>query len=126
MSTIILIEDNELNARMAEKLLRHAGHDVLLAEDGETGLELASQTLPDLILIDLGLPDLDGQTVVALLRQQVSLQGVPLIAFTAWPEATAAQMARAYGCHGVIIKPINTRTFADEVTAFMTAASAGS
>jgi two-component system cell cycle response regulator DivK len=69
--------------------------------------------------VDLGLPDIDGQTVVAMMRQQPDLEGVPLIAFTAWPEDTAHAMAQAYGCDGVILKPIDTRAFAQQVEAFL-------
>lgn len=121
MSTIIVIEDNRQNARLAQKILERADHKVLLAEDGESGLMLALETTPDLILADLGLPDMDGQTVVALLRQQAHLVDVPIIAFTAWPEATAEKMAQAYGCTGIITKPIKTRTFADDISTFLTA-----
>jgi two-component system cell cycle response regulator DivK len=74
---------------------------------------------PDLVLIDLGLPDIDGQTIVAMLKQETELVKAPLIAFTAYPESTAHEMAKAYGCDGVITKPINTRTFADQVSAFL-------
>lgn len=120
MSHIVVIEDNELNARMAKKLLTKAGYDVTLAEDGETGLTSVFETKPDLVLIDLGLPDIDGQTVIGLIRQQVSLAGMPIIAFTAWPPDQAHDMARRYGCDGVITKPINTRSFAQEIAAFLT------
>lgn len=119
MSFIVIIEDNAQNARMAAKLLRVRGHKVMVAEDGEMGLTTVFENQPDLVLIDLGLPDIDGQTVVALLRQQQNLQMVSLIAFTAWPPDTAFSMAKAYGCDGVITKPINTRTFADQVEAFI-------
>ena len=119
MTSVVLIEDNEQNARLAQKLLKHAGYEVHLAPDGETGLELLQDVVSDLVLVDLGLPDMDGQTVVALLSQQPSLADVPIIAFTAWPEATAGQMALAYGCHGVITKPVNTRTFVDQIAAFI-------
>ncbi|MBC8098405.1 MAG: response regulator [Armatimonadetes bacterium] len=119
MALIVVVEDNAQNARMAAKLLRNAGHQVLVAEDGEIGLTTVFEHQPDLVLIDLGLPDLDGQTVIALIRQQPTLQKTPLIAFTAWPIDTAQTMAQAYGCDGVITKPINTRTFAAQVEAFM-------
>ncbi|MEO8610626.1 MAG: response regulator [Chloroflexota bacterium] len=119
MTQIVVIEDNPQNARMAEKLLKHAGHEVTLAEDGESGLTTVLEIMPDLVLIDLGLPDVDGQTVVAMMRQQSNLDQMPIIAFTAWPEATAAEMARAYGCDGVINKPIDTRQFASQVEAFL-------
>jgi len=119
MALIVVIEDNEQNARMAAKLLRRAEHKVLVAEDGETGLTTVFENSPDLVLIDLGLPDIDGQTVISLIRQQDGIKDVPIIAFTAWPEATAHSMAEAYGCDGVITKPIDTRAFADQIEAFM-------
>ncbi|MDZ4765088.1 MAG: response regulator [Chloroflexota bacterium] len=119
MSLIIIIEDNLPNARLADKVLSRAGHQVVLAQDGEAGLMKVMEMHPDLVLVDLGLPDMDGQTVVALLRQQTELDHIPILAFTAWPEHAAQEMARAYGCDGVIIKPIDTRTFADEVGAYL-------
>ncbi len=118
---IVVIEDNPQNARMATKLLRIAGFKVMVAEDGEEGLTTVFENNPDLALIDLGLPDIDGQTVVALIRQQPELNTMPVVAFTAWPEDTAHQMASNYGCDGVITKPINTRTFADQVASFLNA-----
>ncbi|MFW5696354.1 MAG: response regulator [Phototrophicaceae bacterium] len=124
MSSIVIIEDNEQNARMAAKLLRRANYEVVIAEDGETGLTTVFEERPDLVLIDLGLPDIDGQTVIALIRQQPELEHIPIIAFTAWPEATAHDMARAYGCDGVITKPIDTRQFADQVAGFIASARA--
>jgi CheY-like chemotaxis protein len=119
MPLIVVIEDNPQNARMVVKLLRRAEYEVITAEDGETGLTAVFENKPDLVLIDLGLPDIDGQTVVALLRQQPDLMHIPIIAFTAWPEETAHSMASAYGCDGVIIKPIDTRAFANQVENFL-------
>lgn len=121
MSHILIIEDHPDNARLAEKLLTRAGHHVTIAEDGETGLQKVSEEHPELILIDLGLPDVDGQTIAALIRRNPQMKDVKLIAFTAWPEERARQMARAYGCNGVIIKPIDTRRFAAQVNAFLSA-----
>lgn len=119
MSHIVIVEDNVDSARLASKLLRAAGHEITTAEDGEGGLTAIFAIQPDLVLIDLGLPDIDGQTVIALLRQEANLQNTRIIAFTAWPENSAHQMAQAYGCDGVITKPINTRTFADQIQAFI-------
>jgi two-component system cell cycle response regulator DivK len=118
---IVVIEDNVHSAKLAQKLLKRAGYEVALAEDGESGYDTVVEQNPDLVLIDLGLPDLDGQTVVGLLRQQPTLEETPIIAFTAWPQDTAHEMAAAYGCDGVITKPIDTRSFADEIAAFMKA-----
>ena len=119
MTLIVVIEDNEQNARMVDKLLRRAGYKVVVAEDGEMGLTAVFEQNPDLVLIDLGLPDIDGQTVVALIRQQEHLSHIPVIAFTAWPEETAHSMAQAYGCDGVIVKPIDTRAFANQIADYL-------
>jgi two-component system cell cycle response regulator DivK len=119
MTRIVIIEDNPQNARMADKLLRNAGHEVAVAEDGESGLAAVMAYQPELVLVDLGLPDIDGQTIVAMMRQQPELDGMAIIAFTAWPGETAQEMARAYGCDGVIIKPIDTRAFAAQVSDYL-------
>lgn len=119
MENIVIIEDNVQNARLAQKVLKRAGYTVHLAENGEDGLNMVFRIKPEIVLVDLGLPDLDGQTVVSLIRQEKALQGTLVIAFTAWPEATAHQMATAYGCDGVITKPIDTRTLAEQVAAFV-------
>lgn len=119
MSRILIIEDNPQNARMAKKLLEHAGHQVITADDGEGGMMKVMELQPDAVLIDLGLPDIDGQTLVAMLRQQPDLSQMSIIAFTAWPEGSAHEMARAYGCDGIITKPIDTRAFAGQVAGYL-------
>jgi CheY-like chemotaxis protein len=116
---VVVIEDNPQSARLVAKLLERAGIEVTLTETGESGLEAVFEQHPDLALVDLGLPDLDGQTVVALLRQQPGYETMRVIAFTAWPQETAEEMARAYGCDGVINKPIDTRTFADQIKNYL-------
>src|SRR5262245_4970653 len=110
MSHIVVIEDNAQSARLVDKLLRRNGHVIESFATGEAGLTRIFEAAPDLVLIDLGLPDIDGQTVIALLRQQPALAHTKLVAFTAWPPETARNIANAYGCDGVITKPINTRT----------------
>src|SRR5215510_13630704 len=109
MGRIVVIEDNETSARLVVKLLKHAGHIIEPAEDGEMGLAKVMETIPDLVLVDLGLPDIDGQTIVGMMRQIPELQNMLIIAFTAWPEEQAMEMAKAYNCDGVITKPIDTR-----------------
>jgi two-component system cell cycle response regulator DivK len=76
-------------------------------------------TAPDLILLDMGLPDLDGQTVAGLIKGSTLLADIPLVAVTAWPQDVAADMAKAYGCDGYLSKPISARQFADQVTRFL-------
>lgn len=119
MSRILIVEDNAQNARLAERILRRAGHEVVVAPDGERGLLSVFDAPPDLVLMDLGLPDLDGQTVVGLLRQRPNLRHLPILAFTAWPEGAAQEMALAYGFTGLISKPINTRVFARQVAQYL-------
>ena len=118
MSQIVIIEDNAQNARLAARILRRAGNKVTVAESGEIGLNLILETPPDVVLVDLGLPDIDGQTVVGLLRQYDQFKSLPIIAFTAWPEESVRSMANAYGCDGVITKPIDTRRFAEQVAGY--------
>jgi two-component system, cell cycle response regulator DivK len=119
MAHIIVIEDNAQTARMVAKLLRMYGHTVDSFQTGEEGMLKIIDAPPDLILIDLGLPDIDGQTVIAILRQQCDLTATPVIAFTAWTPSVAREMAKAYGCDGVITKPIDTRTFTRHIEAFL-------
>jgi two-component system cell cycle response regulator DivK len=116
---ILLIEDDDWGARLMTRLLEAASCRVARAADGQTGLHMAVEHQPDLILVDLGLPDVDGQTIIARLRQLESLKDIPLIAVTAWPTETARPMALAYGCDGYIAKPINTRKFSQQVTAYL-------
>ncbi len=119
MVSIVVIEDEPQSARLVQIVLKRAGFEVIWAEDGEGGITCTMNRIPDLVLVDLGLPDMDGQTVVAMLRQQPGMATTPIVAFTAWPIDTATEMAEAYGCDGVISKPIDTRTFAQEVSSYL-------
>ena len=119
MANIIVIEDNVQSSRMISRLLRKAGHNVVVADTGEGGLLAVFESLPDLVLIDLGLPDIDGQTVIAVLRQQPASAKIPVIAFTACPEATANKIATAYGCNGLITKPVDTQTVVSQIEHFL-------
>ncbi len=119
MKTILQIEDNLANKLLIERVLEPHPYRLLHAADGETGVSLALEEKPDLILMDMGLPDIDGQTIVTLLKQIPDLQNVPIVAVTAWPADTAEQMARRYGCDGCITKPIDIRQFPAQIAAFL-------
>lgn len=121
-SKVLVVEDNKQNALLMRRVLEARNYQVIHADDGESGLKAAIEEIPDLILVDLGLPDIDGQTLVAFLKRTPELKDVPIIAVTAWPEDTAREMARAYGCDGFISKPINTRTFPDQIAEFISGA----
>lgn len=119
MKTILLIEDYADSARLVLRTLEPHGYRLLHAVDGESGLLMAMEEHPDLILLDLGLPDVEGQTLAALLKGLPDLAQVPLIAVTAWPPDTAEQMAKAYGCDGYISKPISPREFPLQIANYL-------
>ncbi len=119
MKTILQIEDNEANRILAERVLERFDYRLLHAADGESGVALAIEEKPDLILVDMGLPDIDGQTVVTLMRQIPELNQVPIVAITAWPRDVAEEMAQRYGCDGCIVKPIDVRHFPAQIAHFL-------
>jgi CheY-like chemotaxis protein len=119
MPKVLIIDDNVDHIRMTSRVLARKGYQVLTAADGETGLDVAISDRPDVILLDLGLPDVDGQTLVGWLRREPELQGVPIVAVTAWPDDVAAQMVAAYGFDGYISKPIQFALLSDQVAAYL-------
>jgi CheY-like chemotaxis protein len=120
MTKILIVEDMPDNAELARRIMSARGHDVFHAVDAETGLDMALADPPDLILLDLGLPDHDGLTLAGWFRAEETLRAVPIIAFTAWPAETAKHMAETYGCNGFISKPIGSvKEFAEMVESFL-------
>jgi len=117
--TVLMIEDNPNNAMLVRRILESNAIHVTHAWDGESGLRMAMEQHPDLILLDLGLPDVDGQTIAAIIRRVPELEHVPMIAVTAWPEETGREMVRAYGCDDYIPKPINSKTFLKIVLSYL-------
>lgn len=106
MTKILLVEDVPDNVELARKILLSRGYEVVHAPNAEEGYQLALKHRPDLILLDLGLPDYDGLTLAGQLREDSSFDAMPIVAFTAWPPETAQTMAESYGCDGFIAKPI--------------------
>ena len=106
MTKILLVEDILDNAALVRKALSGRDYEIIHALDAETGLSLALEHIPDLILLDLGLPDYDGQTLAGWLRAEPALDSTPIVAVTAWPEETARKMVESYGFNGYICKPI--------------------
>ncbi|MBN1179472.1 MAG: response regulator [Anaerolineae bacterium] len=119
MKKILLIEDDAASARLVRRALERYDYHLLHAADGESGLRTAEEEHPDLILLDLGLPDLEGQTLATLLKAMPQLSSVPIVAVTAWPAYTAERMARAYGCDGYISKPISPRLFPSQIADYL-------
>jgi two-component system cell cycle response regulator DivK len=106
MAKILIVEDNPTNMSLAVFLLESAGHSVLTAADAEAGLTLARSELPNLILMDIQLPGMDGLEATALLKQGELTRTIPVIALTALAMKGDEERIRAAGCDGYIAKPM--------------------
>jgi two-component system cell cycle response regulator DivK len=119
---ILLVEDNAQNRRLAQFLLKSRGYTVYEATSGEAALELARAHLPDLILMDLRLPGLDGFTATKALKDDDLTKRIPVIALTAFAMEGDRDKALQAGCDGYITKPIDTKGFPAAVSRYLTAA----
>lgn len=113
---VLVIEDNEQNIYMITYLLEHAGLEVIQARDGRTGVALARERRPDLIILDIQLPVLDGYEVARRLRAEPTLADVPIVAVTSFAMAGDRERILAAGCTDYLEKPINPDTFVKSVT----------
>ena len=109
MASILIVEDNPANMKLALLLLQNAGHEALCAEDAETGLMLARARKPDLILMDIQLPGMDGLAATALLKGDPATAAIPIIALTAMAMKEDKEKTRAAGCDAYIAKPLRYR-----------------
>jgi two-component system cell cycle response regulator DivK len=117
MATVLIIEDNVANMALATFLLRSAGHTVLTAIDAETGLTVARREQPQLILMDIQLPGMDGLTATVLLKGDDLTRGIPVIALTALAMKGDEERIRAAGCDGYIAKPLAYKDFLATISA---------
>ncbi len=119
MAHILIIEDNEQNLYLTTFILEKHGHRVTAARDGAQGIHLAEELRPDLILLDIQLPVMDGYAVAAELRCNPALEQIPIVAVTSYAMAGDRERVLAAGCNGYIEKPINPDTLLDEVLAHL-------
>ncbi|OAE99606.1 two-component system response regulator [Bradyrhizobium centrolobii] len=119
MVKILYIEDNEDNIYMVSRRLHRKGYDVLVARDGEEGLALVKSQVPDLILMDLGLPVIDGWEVTRQLRAAPETAAVPIIALSAHAMPEDRERALAAGCNDFIAKPTNFPRLLDRIEALL-------
>lgn len=117
--TILYIEDNPQNMRLVRKMLTSAGYHMLEAMDGISGLETTAQSLPDLILMDINLPDIDGMEVTARLKSDPSLAHIPVIALTANAMHGDRERFLAVGCDGYLAKPVSRNELLNTVAYFL-------
>lgn len=118
---ILVVDDNPTNLKLASDVLEMAGYSTIKAADAEAAQKILQQTTPDLILMDLALPGMDGLTLTRKLKADERLQHVPVVALTAFAMKGDDQKALDAGCIGYITKPIDTRTFAQRVSGFLKA-----
>lgn len=112
---ILYIEDNEQNLYLVRFILEKHGYEVSSATDGQEGIDLAASVKPDLILLDIQLPRMDGYAVAGHLRANQELAAIPIVAVTSYAMAGDRDKALASGCTGYIEKPINPDTFMQQV-----------
>ena len=117
--TILYIEDNEQNLYLITFLLKAQGFDVVQARSGEEGISLAGQRPPDLILLDIQLPGMDGYEIARQLRLNPSLQAIPIVAVTSYAMVGDKEKALAAGCDGYIEKPIDVEKFPGQLREFL-------
>ncbi len=116
--TILVVEDNELNMKLAKTLLEFAGYDVLTAVDAEKGIRLAREQHPDLILMDIQLPGMDGLAATGIIKNDPEIGHTPVIALTSFAMQGDEEKALTAGCDGYITKPIDTREFVNRIAQF--------
>ena len=121
MATVLVIEDNPANLTLATFLLESAGHTVLSATDAETGLSIARDAHPDLVLMDIQLPGMDGLEAAALLKRDESTRAIPVIALTALAMKGDEERIRAAGCDGYIAKPMRYKDFLQTIEGHLVA-----
>ena len=119
MAEILIVEDNEANMRLARLLLVNAGHSVLWAADGETGLTMAREHQPALILMDIQLPGMDGLAATRLLKQNPQTAHIPVIALTAMAMKEDREKTRLAGCDAYVIKPLRYKELYQVIDALL-------
>ena len=116
---ILVIEDNALNMKLIKSLLQLGDYDVAEASDAESGIELAKKHKPDLILMDIQLPGMDGLHATQIISKNPELKKIPVVAITSYAMHGDEQKARSAGCIGYITKPINTRNFLEVLDGYL-------
>jgi CheY-like chemotaxis protein len=115
MNKILLVEDNEMNRDMLSRRLERKGFEVVIAIDGQAGVDMAASTNPDIILMDLSLPVIDGWEATRRIKADPATQGIPVIALTAHAMKEDEQKARDAGCDDYDTKPVNLNRLLDKI-----------
>jgi two-component system cell cycle response regulator DivK len=119
MTTILLVEDNEMNREMLSRRLQRRGYEVVIALDGQTSIEVARATKPDLILMDMSLPVVDGWEATRRLKTDDALKQIPVIALTAHAMANDRDKAIEAGCDDYDTKPIELSRLLEKIESLL-------
>jgi CheY-like chemotaxis protein len=122
---ILVVDDNPINLRLISDLLEFEGHEVVKALDAENAQITLADTLPDLILMDIALPGMDGLTLTRLLKGDARTRHIRIVALTAFAMKGDEQKAFDAGCDGYITKPIDTRALPTQVAGYLALAGSG-
>jgi two-component system cell cycle response regulator DivK len=122
--TILIVEDNELNMKLFNDLLQAHGYRTLQTKDGREVVELTRKHRPDLILMDIQLPEISGLEITKMLKADDDLRHIPVVAVTAFAMKGDEQKIRSGGCDGYIAKPISVASFLQTVSKFLQPATA--
>ncbi len=117
--TILVVEDNDLNMKLVKSLLEMGNYDVLEAMEAQTGIRLAREHRPDLILMDIQLPGMDGLTATRVIKGDDALKDIPVVAITSYAMEGDERRTREAGCAGYMAKPIDTRSFLENITQYL-------
>jgi len=117
--TILIVEDNELNMKLFHDLLESQGYDILQTRDGNEALKIAREQKPDLILMDIQLPEVSGLEVTKWIKEDENICSIPIIAVTAFAMKGDEEKFRAGGCEAYIAKPISVNGFLSTVERFL-------
>lgn len=119
MAKILLVEDNEMNRDMLSRRLKRKGHEVVVATDGAQGVEMSLSETPDLILMDMGLPVIDGWEATTTIKQKSQTQNIPVIALTAHAIAGDREKCLAAGCDDYDTKPVEFPRLLSKIEALL-------
>ena len=118
-STILVIEDNKLNMKLVRGMLSLGDYTMLEAMDAETGIQMAREYLPDLILMDIQLPGIDGLKATKIISNDANLKDIPILALTSYAMEGDKEKALTAGCVDYITKPIDVKKFLETVISFL-------
>ena len=118
IKTILVVEDNTLNMKLVRGLIKIGKYRMIEAIDAESGIELIREQRPDLVLMDIQLPGMDGLSATKIIKEDPELKDIPIVALTSYAMQGDKEKALAAGCTGYIAKPIDTRKFLETVSQY--------